>query len=708
VKKSTKNLRAGFSVLLLAFVIAIVTILLVIDPNGYKTDIAILLKDKTGRDVVFEGAIKLSVFPWLGLSAEKIVIKNRPGFQDRPFITADKSDIKVKLLPLLTQKIEVDTIVLEGLTVNLIKDKQGANSWSEPDLSSHPAPQAATAGSDTQSKAKSALAALTVGGINIQNARINWDNRQTGERLEFKDIHFTADKFVFGKPVKIGLVAEISSQHLKSPGTVKWLTELRVDEKLENFMFNDNHIELLGFKNITPDPTLVSTITAAKAALNLTQQTLTLSDLQIKSGDIKLSAEINADHIMGKPSLQGPVNIAPFNPSSAMKQWGITIPTMSDTKALTNLAMTVNVQATPDLAEFTDVDLTLDNSHSKGSLTIKDFAQPAILFDLAMDTLDVDRYLAPNKSSKTITSPGMALAVGTLSLSLEGLRKLNADGKLALGKLTVNRMTMQDMHLTVNSKKGIVKIGQNTKQFYQGSYSSNLDVDVRLNKSSLAMNEKLTSIRIDQLLEDTKGEAKVGGVVTASTQLHGQAKNTEELRSTLAGQANFLLRSGYIKGFNLEKMLANSKNLVKGKPLTTDALHDQTAFSEISGTATLNKGLLQNNDLVANTATLRITGKGNANLDTEQLDYNIIAKLLKVEATGGTPGQVHDTPIGIHVGGTFSQPTCTLDVAALLTDKNKAKIDRFLDKNKDKIDKLMDKLDKRLGPGTSDLLKKIF
>lgn len=154
-------------------------------------------------------------------------------------------------------------------------------------------------------------------------------------------------------------------------------------------------------------------------------------------------------------------------------------------------------------------------------------------------------------------------------------------------------------------------------------------------------------------------------------------------------------------------MLENSKNLAKGGALSTSQ-NDQTAFSKISGTAIINKGLLENNDLIANTAKLRSTGKGNVHLDTGLVDYIITTKLLKAAATATTPEQVHDTPIVIHLGGTFSQPTYTLDVGALLTDKNKAKIDRFLDKNKDKVDKLIDKLDKKLGPGLGDLLKKIF
>jgi AsmA protein len=707
----TKLLLAGFSVLLFVIAIAICLIPLLIDPNDYKIDIASLIKDKTGRDVVFEGDITVSVFPWIGLKTEKMVISNSPGFQKTAFITVDKSDIKVKLLPLLTQKIEVKAIALEGLTLNLVKDKQGVSNWDDlVGLNQPSSPHAAISNPDTQSSSsQSALAALTVGGIDIQNARVNWDNQQTARHLELNNIHFTADKFVFGELVKIDLAMDVFSKELNFPGSVKWLTGFRVDEKLDNFVFNDSHLEWVSANKLAPGQSLTAMITVPNATVGLTQQTVQLTGLQFQSGDIKLAAEINCDHIMAKPSTQGSVVIAPFNPSVAIKQWGIALPAMSDAKALTDLSMKFQFQANPDLAEFTDLDITLDNSHGKGSTTIKDFAQPMVLFDLVVDTIDVDRYLAPpGKSSNPIVSPGMAFAAGTYSLPLDWLRKLNAEGKLALGKLTFNRMVMQDMHLTLSSKKGIVKVEQTSGQFYQGTYSSNLNVDARAEKSSLAINEKLTNISLEPLLKAIKGEAKIGGIVTASTQLHGQGNSLQELRSTLAGQLNFFLKDGYIKGFNLEKMVENDNNLVKGKTLPVDPQRDQTAFSEISGTATISKGLLQNNDLIANTAKLRSTGKGNVNLNTEQVDYNILTKLLKTAATANAPEQVHDTPIGIHLAGTFSKPTYTLDVAALLTDKNKAKIERLLDKNKVKIDKLMNKLDKKLGPGASDLLKKIF
>jgi AsmA protein len=714
LRKITKYVLVGCLALLLVLVIAVCLIPFMVNPNDYKADIAALIKNKTGRDVVFEGDITVSVFPWVGLKTEKMVISNKPGLQELPFITAAKSDINVKLLPLLSKKIEVNTITLEGLTLNLVKDKQGVSNWADLVAPNPPSPSNAattTAKADTKNiQPQSALAALTVGGIAIKNAQVNWDNQQTGERLELKNIHFTTDKFSFGEPVKVDLAVTVYGKDVKFPGDVKLTTALQVDEKLDNFVFSDSHLEWLGSNKLKSGQPLAATITAANAAVNVSQQTLKFSGLQLQSGGLKLAAEITAEQFLDKLSFQGSVVATPINPGVVLKQWDIALPKMNDAKALSNLGTNFHFKANPDQVELTNLDVTLDNSHSTGNVTIKNFANPAILFDVVVDAIDVDRYLAPSeKSSKPLVSPGMAFAAGTFSLPLDWLRKLDAEGKLALGAMTINKMTLQDMHLTLSSKKGIVKVEQTAKQFYQGFYSGNINIDARAEKSSLVLNENLTNIHLEPFLKAIKGDAKVGGTVTVSTQLQAQASSPKEAKSNLTGKVNFFLKDGFIKGFNLQKMLENSKQLIKGGALPVDSQHDQTNFSEIKGTATINKGLLQNDDLIANTVKLRSTGKGGVNLNTEGVDYKIMIKLLKTPATATTPEQVHDTPVGIHLGGTFSKPTYTVDMAALLTDKNKAKIEHFLDKNKVKIDKLMDKLDKKLGPGgVGDLLKKIF
>ena len=709
MRKVIKPLVLVIAAILLILVIAISALPFLIEPNSYKPEIVALIKEKTGRSAQIEGDIRLSVFPWIGFGTEKIVLNNKPGFQDRPFITLAHSEIKVKLLPLLSKKIQVNKIALDGLIIDLVKDKQGLNNWDDLVTPSQTSAAAKPANQTTpESKQQTVLAALTVGGIVIKDAQILFDNQQTGEQLAINKLNFNVEKFAFNVPVKIDLAADVSGKKLNFPGAVKIATALCVDEKLENLEFIDNQVEWLAAqkKSLSSQP-LEAKLTAPSGVLSISQQSLKLPQLQIQSGDVQVRTDLSVEHIFDVPSLQGTATLKPFNPRPAFKQWEIALPSMSDSKALTSLGLIFQFQANPEQIELKGLDFALDDSHGKGTVLVKNFAKPAVVFDIEVDKLNVDHYL-PRQDKPSLTSPGMAVVASTFSLPLDWLKNLDAEGKLALGAMTFNKLILEDVHLTLSSKNGIVKVEQSAKHKPDGTYSSELNVDVQHEKPTYKLQENLANIPLEPLLRATKGDAKLGGILTLSSQLQGQGGNPRELRTHLTGQVDFFLKDGFIKGFDLEKMLASGKNLLKGGAIDIDAKTDQTAFSVIKGTASFNKGLLQNDDLIAKTAKLRSTGKGNINLYTEALDYTLTSKMLKGSANANAPEQLHDTPVVIHLGGTFNKPTFSLDVEALLTEKNKAKIERFVDKNKDKIDKLINKLDKKSGSKVKDLLKKIF
>ena len=709
--KPVKIILSIIAAMVFLIVIAIFTLPFFIDPNNFKPEIAAAVKDKTGRDLTLTGELKLSIFPWLGISTGKMALGNAAGFQDKPFATLEESDIKVKLLPLLTKKIEVSRIVLKGLILNLAKNPQGVSNWNDLTASdatkTTPSPSVNNIGIQDETEA---LAVLAIGGIAIENAQINWDDQRSGKHLLIKDVNLNTDKFSYDEPVAVDLSLVVLNPETKFTESIKLTTGLTVNEKLDTFVLSHSDLQTTSEGENIPGKSLTATLTVADAALDMAKQTVKVSGLQFKSKDVTLSAEITGNNINDKPSFQGPVTIAPFSPAKVMKQLGIAVPVMQDANALSKSAVNFNLLATENSVDLQNLAMTLDDTQIKGSTSIKDFAQPVIAFNLAADAIDVDRYLPPvtDKSSKPITSPAVALAAGASALPVETLRKLNIDGQLSLGKLKINGLAMQDIQLNLSAKNGIIKTQQSAKAFYQGSYNGNLSVDMRNKKPALALNEKISHVQVEPLLKDFKGEARMSGIVDASAQLQGQGNNAGELKSSLNGSLSFLFKDSVVKGFNLQKMIDHAKALIKESALPANNKNDQTLFSEITGTATLNNGLIQNNDLVATASRIHINGKGNADLNTEKLDYKINARLIKAKATATEPEQVHDTPINITVAGTFSKPTYTLDVAALLTDKNKAKIEKFVEKNQEKIDKIADKIDKKLGPGVGDLLKGLF
>jgi len=710
VRKSLKIILSVIAAVVLLMVIAVCTLPFFIDPNNFKSEIAAAVKDKTGRDLTLEGELKLRFFPKPGISTGKMILGNAKGFQESPFATLEESNININLLSLLTKKIEVSRIVLKGLVLNLTKNPQGISNWDDLTALDNTKTMPPSVNiSDKQDEA-GALAAFSIGGIAIENARINWDDQQSGKHLLIKDLNLNTDKFTFDEPVAADLSLVLVNAETKLIESIKLRTALTVNEKLDTFVLSQSDLQTTTEGENVPGKSLTTVLTAADVALDTVKQTLKAFGLKLQSGDVTLFAEITGNNINDKPSFQGPVTIAPFSPVKVLKQLSIAAPVMQDANALSKLAINFNLLTTENSVELQNLAMTLDDTKINGSTSIKDFALPVIAFNLAIDTIDADRYLAPvaDKSYRPITSPAVAIAVAASALPVETLRKLNVDGQLSLGKLKISDLIMQDIQLNLSAKNGIVTTQQSVKQFYQGSYTGNLSMDMRNKKPALAVNEKITHVQIEPLLKDFKGAARISGVVDASTQLQGQGNNTDELKSSLNGQLGFLLKDSVVKGFNLQKMIDRSKALISGAALPVDTKNDQSVFSEISGTATINNSLIENNNLVAKTSKLRASGKGNANLATEKLDYKISAKLLKSEATATEPEQVHDTPVNIIVGGTFSKPTYTLDIAALLTDKNKAKIEKLVDKNKDKINKIADKLDKKLGPGVGDILKGLF
>jgi len=712
VVKPVKIILSSIAAVVFLIITAIFTLPFFIDPNSYKPEIAAAVKDKIGRDMTLTGELKFSIFPWLGISTGKMALGNATGFQEHPFATLEESDIKVKLLPLLTKKIEISRIVVKGLVLNLEKNPQGMSNWADLTTSdtTKAAPPSPTANNNDKQDESNVPAVSVIGGIAIETATINWDDQRSGKHLLIKDVNLNADKFSYDLPVAVDVSLVVLNPETKFTTAIKLTTGLTVNEKLDAFALSRTDLQTTTEGENSLGKPLTAALTVTDVALDRTQQTLKVSGLQLKSQEVTLSAEFTGNRINDILSFQGPVTLAPFSPVNILKQLDIAVPVMQDTNALSKAEATFILLATENSLDLQNMAIALDDARIKGSTRITDFAQPVIAFNLTADNLDVDRYLPPvaDKSSKPVTSLAVALASGAYALPIETLRQLSIDGQLSLGKLKINGLTMEDIQLSLNANKGLIKTQQSAKAFYQGAYSGSLNVEARNPKPIVALNEKISHVQVEPLLKDFKGEAKMSGVLDASAQLQGQGNNAAELKSSLNGNLSFKFNDTIVKGFNLQNMIDNAKALIKEPAATANNKNEQTLFSEISGTATINNGLVQNNDLVATAAKIHINGKGNANLNTEKLDYKLNARLVKEKATATEPEQLNDTPINISVAGTFGNPTYTLDVAALLTDKNKAKIEKFIDNNQEKIDNIVDKIDKKLGPGVGDLLKGLF
>lgn len=767
-----KILLSIFAVVIVLIIIAVVAIPLFVDPNDFKPEIQAAVKDKLGRDLMIEGDLDLSIFPWIGISTGKITLSNAPGFSDKPFAEIIESDVKVKLMPLFSKKVEVRRIILKGLNLNLAKNKQGVNNWddlSQPDSK----PQPETEDEPTK-EGVNPLAALAVGGIAIEQAHIVWDDQQQEQYVEISDFNFNTDELAFNQPIAIELSANIANKEPEINESINISIQLTVNENLEIFDIKDinlksittgkdipggkltanlqsdiavdltqQNVKISGLKlnlddvteeklaislisdiavnlsnqtintsglNLTADRLMQNKLTAnllADFAVNLEQQTLSISGMKLSAGELLLTGDIKGNQIKENPSFKGAIDIAAFNLAQFMKKLEIELPEMQDAQAMNQLAVAFNLQATTDSADIQNLKIKLDDSNINGSVSVKNFTKPAVKFNIKVDALDANRYLAPEqeKPAQKVVTPATAAVAGASLFPVETLRNLDANGTLAIGQLKINQLNMKGINLKLNARKGIIKTQQAIKQLYQGSYSGKSSINVQQKTPKLTLNEKLSNIQVEPLLKAMDITDRMSGMVNAFAQIQGRGNTTEAIKSSLNGNLDFSFKDSIIKGFNLQKIIDNSRALIEGKALPAENKNDQTVFSVIKGSATIKNGLLRNDDLIAQSSKVHVKGKGTANLATEALSYKVDARVLKRAATATEAEKIRGVPLAVDIAGTFAEPTYQLDIQAMLKAKYQAKIDKKINKEKDK---LLKKLDEKLGPGVGDILKGLF
>ncbi len=687
--------------LLALILIAAITIPLFVDPNDYKPQIIELVKKQTGRDLTINGDLEISVFPWIGVSTGELALSNAKGFADRPFAKIEESNIKVKLFPLLSRKVEVSRIVLKGLDLYLAKNKQGISNWDDliqPEKAQKQPAKSQPADSST-TEAAPALAALAIGGLSIENAHITWNDASSGQYIEIRQFNLNTDQLMFDQPVDVDLAFEVFDKKANTTLQLDLATQLLINAALDKIQFKSLTLNTTMTGDDLPNKQINAQL-QSDIALDLTQQTLDISDLTLQSGNLQITAQLKGVNIKDQPGFNGHIDVAEFDLGKFLRNMGLNL-NMRDDTALSRFRLQSQLAATDKTAKLSGLQITLDDSHLKGDINIVDLDKQAIRFNLVLDKINADRYLPPeSKSSKTsnkVASPAAAAVAGATLFPVETLRKLNLQGTLLINALTFNKIPMQGVRLAIDAKAGLLKTQQSIQHLLEGSYRGQTVINVKGRTPSLALNEKLKGVQIAPLLKAVNDSDRMSGKINASVRLKGYGNTSKAIKSSLNGALSFNLNDSVIKGFNIQKMIDSIKTLLKGTPLPPANKNDQTLFSKISGTATVSNGIVKNNDLIATSSRVDVTGKGIINLRTDQIDYKVRAAVTK----RGQKDKVKGIPLIIKISGPLAKPSYQLDVAAIALETNKAKIDKVKTK-------LLDKLDKKLGPGAADLLKSFF
>src|SRR5688572_7558489 len=128
MKKAIKFLLYGAAGLVLLAVIALGATLAIVDGQFVKSRLERAMKAKN-RTLLIEGTPAVRLFPVAGLSLGRTTL-SEPG-SDRQFVALDSADVAVRVMPLLSGEVAVETFKLSGLKANLVRRKDGSMNFSD-------------------------------------------------------------------------------------------------------------------------------------------------------------------------------------------------------------------------------------------------------------------------------------------------------------------------------------------------------------------------------------------------------------------------------------------------------------------------------------------------------------------------------------------------------------------------------------------------
>jgi AsmA protein len=352
-----------------------------------------------------------------------------------------------------------------------------------------------------------------------------------------------------------------------------------------------------------------------------------------------------------------------------------------------------------------DFSAKLDDSAIKGKVDIARAAQMSYGFDLSIDQINLDRYLASSEGKKPAGKAEPAKPKEQDSpVDLSGLKGLTAKGQLQIGALQVQGLKLANLKTALNVAGGKAEVGPHSASLYEGSLAGSLALDGNANR--VALKETLTNIAVGPLLRDFAEQDRVEGRGNVSLDVGTAGKSVNAMKSALAGSAKVQLRDGAIKGVDIGGLLRKARSALGGgggAEGQADA-KERTDFSELSASFAIKNGVAHNEDLEVKAPLFRITGAGDIDLGKSTIDY--VAKAAVVATTQGQGGkeleQLAGLTIPVHLSGPLDGMKYKVDYRGMAGDLAKSrvggKVKEGIEKQKDKIeDKVRDRLKGLLG-----------
>ncbi len=230
----------------LFFIVVPIAFVLFLSPEIYKKSLEEMLQKSTGREVSIHGMLHWTIFPQLGISMDNVTLSNPYNFAtssaaNMPFLTIAHGQAGIDLSRLSNHDVEINSLVLDGVKLNLIKNSLGQVNWqikkSDPKPSNIQVKNGEIIYQDKHSFIRFSDVKLTQ--FHVKNSEINYTDEINKKYYRFNHINLDSQNIILNKsfPVKASFI--LNTSQISQPININLSADMTIGNNLEKLLLEN-------------------------------------------------------------------------------------------------------------------------------------------------------------------------------------------------------------------------------------------------------------------------------------------------------------------------------------------------------------------------------------------------------------------------------------------------------------------------------------